>query len=295
MVELLSNAIVEHGLQRGRIGIEDAHLPLAHYRALTLALPEAQLVPASDLIDRLRLVKSEEEIRLIRAADQIADFGQQRALELIRPGKDAASLNAQLRDEMMEFAYQHSPDAPFTVQPDIGLKAPERTAGHCDWISWTSADQVRTGQVLATVFSTWVWGYSGNVERAIVIGEPNKRQRELLELMIEMNEAAIAATKPGVELADIDWVCKNLFLKHDLTTPTGTGIGRGITSYEGNARELQLDVRIYNHTVLEPGMVFSIEPHVREDDIVYRHCNTVIVTESGCEVDSRVPRGILCV
>ncbi len=295
MVDILAHAIAELGLQTARIGIEDALLPLAHYRAFQGALPNAELIEASDLIERLRLVKSSEEIALIRAADEIADHGQELALELIRPGRTAEALNAQIRNAMNDFAFEKYADMPFLAQSHIGLGATAKSAGHSDWISWGRSDQVCQGQILATVFSTWVWGYSGNVERAISVGEPDARQRELLELMVEMNETAISATKPGVKVADIDRICKNLFAKHNLVTPTGTGIGRGITSYEGNARELHLDIRLYNDLVLEPGMVFSIEPHVREDDVVYRHCNTIIVTDDGCEVDSKVPRGVLCV
>jgi Xaa-Pro aminopeptidase len=295
MVHLLAGALAERGLQSARIGIEDALLPLAHYRALKGALPRAELRPASDLIDRLRLVKSAEEIELIRAADRIADHGQALSLEWLRPGRTADVLNSRIRHAMNDFAFESFPDMPFTAQSDVGLGATAKSAGHSDWIRWGRGDVVKPGQILATVFSAWVWGYSGNVERAIAVGEPDARQRELLELMVEMNETAIAATRPGVEVADIDRICKDLFARHGLVTPTGTGIGRGITSYEGNARELHLDVRLYNDLVLEPGMVFSIEPHVREHDVVYRHCNTIIVTEDGCEVDSAVPRGVLSV
>ncbi|HEX9769538.1 MAG TPA: Xaa-Pro peptidase family protein [Kiloniellales bacterium] len=295
MIHLLGQAVRERGLESGRIGIEDALLPLAHYRALQGAFPNVELVAASDLIERLRLVKSQEELALIRAADRIADHGQQLALELIRPGQTADLLNSKIRNAMNEFAFQEIPDMPFIAQSDVGLGATAKSAGHSDWITWGRSDEARPGQVLATVFSTWVWGYSGNVERAIAVGEPHGRQRELFELMVEMNERAITATRPGVRVAEIDRLCKELLAQNDLITPTGTGIGRGITSYEGNARELQLDVRLYNDLVLEPGMVFSIEPHVREDDVVYRHCNTIIVTEGGCEVDSEVSRGVLWV
>jgi len=295
MIQLLAGAIAERGLQSGRIGIEDALLPLAHYRAVQEALPKAELVAASDLIERLRLVKSAEEIELIRIGDRIADHGQALALELIRPGRNAAELNAQIRAAMNDFAFENCPDVAFVATSDVGLGSTAKSAGHSDWIRWGRSDVVKPGQILATVFWAWVWGYSGNVERAIAVGEPNARQRELFELMVDLNEKAIAAVRPGVRVVDIDRLCKDLFARHGLVTPTGTGIGRGITSYEGNARELQLDIRLYNDLVLEPAMVFSIEPHVREDDVVYRHCNTIIVTEDGCEVDSNVPRGVLVV
>lgn len=79
MLHHLGRAVDERGLTSKRLGIEDATLPLAHYEALRRALPRLELVPASDLLDQLRLVLSPEELTLIRAADAVADLGQEMA------------------------------------------------------------------------------------------------------------------------------------------------------------------------------------------------------------------------
>ncbi len=114
--------------------------------------------------------------------------------------------------------------------------------------------------------------------------------------MIEANEAAIDMVKPGVRLADVDRASKDVFSKYGYDTRTGCGCGRGITSYEGNARELLMDLRLYSDVVLEPGMAFSIEPDLRVPSVgTLRHCNTIIVTETGSEVDSQLPRGVIWV
>ena len=53
-----------------------------------------------------------------------------------------------------------------------------------------------------------------------------------------------------------------------------------------------MDLRLYSDVILEPGMAFSLEPDLEVPGIgTFRHCNTIIVTENGCEVDSRLPRG----
>jgi Xaa-Pro dipeptidase len=97
-------------------------------------------------------------------------------------------------------------------------------------------------------------------------------------------------------LADVDRAAKAVLQKHGYQTRTGSGCGRGITSYEADARELKMDVRLYSDVILEPGMAFSLEPDLDVSGIgTFRHCNTIIVTENGCEVDSRLPRGIVWV
>ena len=114
--------------------------------------------------------------------------------------------------------------------------------------------------------------------------------------MIETNEAAISATRPGVSLVDVDQAAKDVLTHYGYTTRTGSGCGRGITSYEADARELAMDLRAYADVILEPGMAFSLEPDLDVPGIgVFRHCNTIIVTEDGCEVDSRLPRGAIVV
>ena len=127
-------------------------------------------------------------------------------------------------------------------------------------------------------------------------GEPPDAVRRAFQIMVDANEAAIAATRPGVPLADIDRAAKEVFARHGDQTRTGSGCGRGITSYEADARELTMDLRLYADILLAPGMAFSLEPDLDVPEIgTFRHCNTIIVTDTGCEVDSRLPRGIVAV
>jgi Xaa-Pro aminopeptidase len=197
---------------------------------------------------------------------------------------------------MIETICKRFPDMPFHLHVMSGLGSGDKIAGHSEWTTWNNQDVVKQGQLLETVVDVWLWGYWGNVERAVGVGKPNEAMRKPFEVMVEANEAAIKAIKPGVLLSDIDRAAKDVLLEHGYDTRTGTGCGRGITSYEGNARELLMDIRPYSDVVLEPGMAFSIEPDVREPGVgTFRHCNTIIVTEDGCEVDSRTPRGIIWV
>lgn len=296
MVALAREVIQERGLASGRIGVEGAVLPWQHYRLLQDALPQATFKDASALLQRLRLVLSEEELNLVRAADALADQGQQALIETIAPGKSAYEIEMPVRELLIQQASRQHPDKPFYFHVMSGLGAGEKGAGHSEWITWNEEDRAQSGQLLETIVDVWLWGYWGNVERAVAVGEPNDAMRHAFEVMVEANEAAIAAVRPGARLAEVDAAAKQVLAKHGYTTRTGTGCGRGITSYEGNARELLMDLRPYAGVVLEPGMAFSIEPDLQVPELgTFRHCNTIIVTEDGCEVDSRVPRGVIWV
>lgn len=296
MVELLAGAITERGLTRGRIGIEDAKLPLAHVQAMQAAMPDVELVPASDALDRLRVALSAEELALTRAADAIADIGQERLIEQIRPGASARELVDDVRATMIDAILQRHPEMPFHLHVGTGLGSSSKGSGHSEWSTWNDESQIAPGQLLETVISVWLWGYWGNVERAVYVGEPSAAVRQAFQIMVDSNEEAIAATRPGVALADVDRAAKAVLTRHGYTTRTGSGCGRGITSYEGDARELKMDLRLYADVVLEPGVTFSLEPDLHVPEIgTFRHCNTIIVTDDGCDVDSRLPRGVIWV
>jgi len=292
LVHHLRCALAERNLLRARIGIEERMLPLEQHSNLCAALPRATLVGASDLVDRLRIVHSDEELHLIRSADKLADLGLATFLDTVAPGATAEGLARSAREQMIDAALTQHPGAPFFARVDPGLGGTAKGAGHSYWTTWNHDDRAQAGQLLTPVVSAWLWGYDGNVERTIWIGEPTDPVRRCFDVMVEANEAAIAAIRPGVTLAQIDRVCKEVLARHGFSTRTGSGVGRGITDYQANARELLVDVRLYQDLAVTPGMVFSIEPNIELEGVgTFRHCNTVIVTATGCEVDSSLPRG----
>jgi Xaa-Pro dipeptidase len=296
MLALVEEFIKQRKLHQGRIGIEGADLPLAHYRALQGILPEVELVDVSRMISQLRMVLSEEELQLVRAADAIADLGQQALIEAISPGKSAIEIEAPVKTLMTEMILERHPDKPFHLHALSGLGTVEKASGHSEWVTWNRDKIVEPGQLLETIIDVWLWGYWGNVERAVYVGEPDIAVRKPFDVMVEANQAAIEAVRPGTRLADVDRAAKDILSRHGYGTRSGTGCGRGIVSYEGNARELLMDVRLYSDVVLEPGMAFSIEPDLLVPEIgTFRHCNTVIVTENGCQVDSTIPWGVITV
>ena len=296
MTELLGDALRDRGLATAAIGFEDAKLPVSHLQAMHHHLPGATFVGVSGALDRLRLVLSPEELALTKAADAIADIGQERLIDILAPGRSARDLVDDVRGTMIDAVLASHPDTPFHMHVGTGLGSGAKGAGHSEWATWKSDDVVQTGQLLETVISVWLWGYWGNVERAVYVGEPSADVLDAFKIMIETNEAAISASRPGVSLVDVDQAAKDVLTHYGYTTRTGSGCGRGITSYEADARELAMDLRAYADVTLEPGMAFSLEPDLDIPGIgVFRHCNTIIVTEDGCEVDSRLPRGAIVV
>lgn len=293
MLAHLATVIQERALAGARIGYEDASLADRHLRAIREALPNVTWVPASDTVDQMRLVLSAEELAILRHADAVADAGQQAILDSIGEGVSAQRLYGSAMAAMEAKIRVLRPNAAYALRVTPGPGSPERSAGHSEWRSFGPTDAVQAGDVHVSVLDAIVWGYTGNVERTMVVGEPSERVRRDFATMVEANDRAIEAVRPGVPVRRIDAICKQVFEAAGHGTRTGSGVGRGLISYEGNHRILGLDLRPYNDLVLEEGMAFSIEPDLQTQDGTYRHCNTIIVTPDGCVVDSTVERGII--
>jgi Xaa-Pro dipeptidase len=222
--------------------------------------------------------------------------GQQTLLDELAPGRSAEELTLAVQAAMRAAILTRHPEMPFHLHAGCGLGEPAKRSGHSEWATWNGGTRVEPGQLLETGMSVWLWGYWGNVERAIAVGEPSAAMRRPFEVMVAANEVAIAAIRPGQPLAEIDRITKAVFAEAGYGTVSGSGCGRGIVSYEGNARELAMDVRLYSDVMLEPGMAFSLEPDLQVPGLgTFRHCNTIIVTADGCQVDSHLPRGVLWV
>jgi Xaa-Pro aminopeptidase len=293
MLAHLEAVVQERGIASGRIGYEDATLADRHLRAIREALPRVTWVPSSEIVDRQRLVLSAEERTILRDADAVADAGQRAILDSIGADVSAEALHETAMAAMESAIRMRRPDAAYALRVTPGPGGAQRSAGHSEWRSFGPGDAARDGDVLVSVLDAIVWGYTGNVERTMVIGRPSERVRRDFQTMVEANDRAIGAVRPGVPVRRIDAICKEVLERSGHGSRTGSGVGRGLISYEGNHRILGLDLRPYNDLVLEEGMAFSIEPDLQTEDGTYRHCNSIIVTGDGCIVDSSIERGVI--
>nr|WP_280954546.1 M24 family metallopeptidase [Rhizobium album] len=231
------------------------------------------------------------------AADEVTDVGQQCLIDNLRIGMSGAEINEMCRSAMVAHILNHHSDKPFYLHTSSGIIDATRRAGSSEWCTWNRFMTAKPGMILDSIFDCFLWGYWGNVERTVSVGAPSAEVKRAFDIMIEANEAAFDAIKPGVRMSEIDVLTKKILEKNGYEpSQFGSGMGRGIVSYEGGHRALPLDVRLYNDLEIEPGMAFSIEPMLGVFGLgAFRHCNTVIVTDTGCEVDSRVRRDMIVI
>jgi Xaa-Pro aminopeptidase len=145
------------------------------------------------------------------------------------------------------------------------------------------------GDMLVTETAAPFWGYNAELERGMVVGEPTDEQRRLHEHVVTAQQVAFDAVEPGVTCADVDRAVLDYFDTEGIRGlwSQHTGHAIGLRNHEAPF----LDVG--DHTPVEPGMVFTIEPGVYQEGLGgFRHSDTVVVTDDGIEVLTDYPRDL---
>ncbi|GGL08094.1 M24 family metallopeptidase [Deinococcus radiotolerans] len=262
------------------------------YRGPALsALLGQPIVDGLALIDDLRMIKSPAEIALIREACRWGDHAHRVMQDAITPGANelmvshGASLQA-TRDLLAALGDRYVPKAREGLPANTMFISGANTA-HPHGLHRNAG--VQPGDVLVTGAYGVVGGYESELERTMHVGDPTPDFERYFAAMLGAQDAGLAALRAGrtcaeVE-ADVRAQIEGLGLTHLVRHHTGHAFG-----LEGHEHPfLDLD----DHTVIEPGMIFSIEPGLYVPGLAgFRHSDTVLVTEDGAERLSLYPRDL---
>jgi Xaa-Pro aminopeptidase len=253
----------------------------------------ARVAPLGDVIEGMMARKSESEIALIRESGRWCAHAHRLLQEYSRPGATEAEASLRAGHEttlaMLEAlgdAYggglSSSAGASAGYRGQIGLRS--------SWAHAIAHDiEFRAGDVLVTETSAPIWGYNAELERAMIIGRPTGEMRRLFDHTVAAQQVAFDAIRPGVTCADVDAAVMRYFEQNDLLQywRQHTGHAIGLRNHEAPF----LDVG--DHTTLEPGMVFTVEPGLYDSTIGgFRHSDTVVVTKGGMDILTDYPTDI---
>ena len=282
------------GIERAIGADQDGYPGILGYRGPALSeVTGAAVTPLAVEIERMMAVKSPAEVELIRESARWCEHAHRLLQEYSTPGATEAEASLRAGHEatlaMLDAlgsrfgGQQGSADgASAGYRGQIGLRS-----------AWAHAVahniEFRAGDVLVTETSAPIWGYNAELERAMVIGPPTAKMRELFAHMIEAQQVAFGAFRPGATCADVDGAVLRYFEDNDLLPYWRQHVGHAIGLRNHEAPFLDVG----DHTPIEPGMVFTIEPGVYANEIGgFRHSDTVVVTDDGVEILTDYPRDL---
>jgi Xaa-Pro aminopeptidase len=278
----LANLLIE--LSTATVGIEATHLTVARHEWLTrtLAARASSTVFRSTqrLIEQLRLIKDPFELQVMRDAAARLEAVVDQSFPALRPGAVERDVAGAIERALRRAGYERP------AFDTIVASGPNSALPHHRAATRT----LKAGDLVVLDFGGVLDGYCCDLTRMASVGTPSPQARRLYDAVRDAHRAAIEAVKPGRPASDVDAAARAVLDERGLGDAFGHGTGHGLgldVHEEPRVGRRRIDAP---DPVLEPGMVFTIEPGaylagfggVRiEDDI--------LVTETGCEVLTSVP------
>lgn len=298
--EMVHRVLSDFGLHSGTIGVEQdwefvLGTPLRYemnvvgektLTALRKKLSEYNLKDASTLLIKARSIKTEEEVKALKKANRIARIGLQTFSENLRPHLSEIELSTKIEHEIVrEGVMNHR--AGRVVACAFVTSGPA-TAEAYKYVVGNTRRRMRHGDLVMLELDVVVDGYSSDTTRTFVVGKPNKKQKPLLEAVLDAETTAITSIEPQVSAAEIARVSIETIARHNLSAylvhRLGHGIGVGV-------HEPIPALHIESKDILLPGMVHSVEPGIYGSKIGgIRIEDDILDTDKGGEYLSNFPR-----
>ena len=268
---------------KGRIGIEYDHINYENFKKLQSLLPDAEFIDISIISMRQRMVKSDEEIDLIRNGAQVADIGGAACVEAIGEGVPEHEIALHATSAMVREIAKRYPGSDI-MDTWTWFQSGINTDGAHNPVT---TRKIQKGDILNLNCFPMISGYYTALERTLFFENASERHIEIWEANVEVHRHGLELIKPGARCCDIAAELNEIFLKHDLLQFRTFGYGHSfgtLSHYYG--REAGLELREDIETVLEPNMVVSMEPMVMlpedsEGAGGYREHDILVVTANG--------------
>lgn len=261
----------EAGVRGGTIGLEKRSwfLTAAVAEALSAALSPSRMVDASLLVDRVRLIKSESEVRYIRRAGAIAEIEQRAAWETLAPGVTEADVAAAILHAGVKAGCE------YTGLPHHVMSGYRYEVCHANW----GPKVVQRGEFVLLELYGCVERYHATQMRTVSVGPPSDEVLRAVEVVIAAQDAGFAAMKPGASAREVDALIRRPIrkIRPDYFNRTGYSIGIGFPPRSGEWEAL--DFNEQDDWELEEGMVFHMLALASRFGI----SETVVVTSTGIE------------
>jgi len=286
-------AVQQEVTNSGRVGIEYDHINLENLKKLQDVLSDAELVDISKMTMRQRMVKSAEEIELIRNGAQVADIGGAACVEAIGEGVPEYEVALHSTQAMVREISRRYPESDI-MDTWTWFQSGINTDGAHNPVS---TRKLQKGDILSLNCFPMIGGYYTALERTLFFDHVSDRHLEIWDVNVEVHRRGLELIRPGERCCDIAEELNEIFSKHDLLQYRTFGYGHSFGSlshYYG--REAGLELREDIETVLEPNMVVSIEPMVMLPETLpgaggYREHDILVVTEDGAENITAFPFG----
>jgi Xaa-Pro aminopeptidase len=274
-VNTLADVLEEKGLLKGRIGIEAKWWTLAFYQELLKRLPNAAFVPADDVIQGTRSIKTTEEIRRLKNAAQLTDEAVYAAWKQSHPGDTEREVANRMTDEWLKRGAERASHTMFASGRNTTI------THHIP-----GSKKLTAGEIVHSDHGAIFDNFWSDLGRLGVVSRPSQRQKDLYRILWDIHQATIDMARPGAQVRDLFDFAKDECNKRniDFSYAENCEIGHSMGQRPGHEEPV---VHPFNATTLEPNMVLAIEPMFMTRDEYYHLEDLVLVTDNAPQILSK--------
>ena len=274
---LVREKVEKHGIKT--IGFEEEYMPVGAYRLWTEDV-KAEFVPASELITDLRMVKDQDELTVMCAAQKIADEVFTEILNDLKPGVTESEIAAKLTYLMACKGAERNSFDPIVASGANG-SMPHAVPG---------LSVIQKGQFVTMDFGCMVGGYCSDMTRTVAVGQPTEEMELVYRTVLNAQCAALGAIRGGVNGAAIHKIADDVIVAAGYGGKMGHGLGHslGIEVHENPRFSPLWDKSIPSGAFLsvEPGIYLPGKFGVRIEDVV-------MLTDEGCIDITKSPKELI--
>lgn len=276
-IESVASLVSEMGITK--LGFEQNHMTYEIFHNYQDDV-KTELVPTSNVVENLRMIKNEREITLLREAGKIADAAFKHITNYIKPGLTELDVNHELEAYMRQ---QGATSSSFDTIVASGYRSamPHGVA---------SEKVIEKGDMVTLDFGALYKGYRSDMTRTVAVGEPAEELKNIYQIVLEALKLGSESVRPGTLCQDVDQVTRQFI--------TEKGYGKNFGHGTGHAIGLDIHENPFfsakSEDSLAPGMVMTVEPGIYLPDIGgVRIEDDLLVTEDGHERLIHSPKDLI--
>jgi len=251
-------------------------------------------VKARDIVDGLRMIKSENELRYVYESAKWGNLAHRLMQERLQLGRNEIDIALEASAEasrvmLAALGPTYHPESGAWAAPNPAIAMFHAGANTSFPHPLASGLGLQRGDVLVTGAGADVAGYQSELERTMVIGEPSEQFRRSFDQMLQLQQAAFDALKPGRKLSDVEVEVSAAFKELGVAAHQRHHTGHGI-GLEGHEAPY---IDKGDERIIQENMVFSVEPGIYVPGLAgFRHSDTVVIRRNGAERITYYPRDI---
>lgn len=275
-VEEIKGIVDDLGIKA--LGVEE-NVSYGEYRSLEELFKGVEFVAVDEAFSKIRAIKTEREISLIKTAQSVTETAFNEILPFIKEGVTEIEIAARLEYIMLKNGCELAFDS-IVAFGENGSKPHAHR----------SERKLRRGEFVTMDFGAKYKGYCSDMTRTVALGTVDERKARAYNAVLEANKLAEKAIKIGEKCCDIDAVARNYLAKFSLDKFFSHSLGHsvGVDIHEMPAFSPRCD------EVLKEGMIITVEPGVYlEGDFGLRIEDMALVTKNGAEILTHADKNLI--